>query len=841
MTRSVVWQVVLLLLAGACEAAPGGGDASVPARCVDRWTLELEGATVEDLVPVEGAWVAVGRAAGDGWLGAIEPCEGTRSREARVAGASLTAATRLGPDVYAVGAIGDDGVLVRADRALELAYAAPLGDPGATESLLDVATAGGALYAVGGLSVVRIDADGTACPLGLPPGANGRAVHAEGDGIYVAASELDAVRIHRFSAAACARDGCACVPADSTPPLDLGVAAPTVAALAVEGGRAWLVGYAIEGSGRGAAFLARVELASGALEAVSRIDPTPGVDGFVDLALEEELVLAVGATGWDGAPGFASAAGVLAAFDRDFATDAGPIVVLEPSGVRLATAVALDPTGPRFFLAGLAGDAGSRVLMCTRSATGCEATITGEWPGGSSDGGVAPPLDAGLPADAGTPPPSRAPAIDPRDGRRFVRGGAPWYPTGYYPGAALNMTGPDFGGDFAAYNDALIDRLASEQIDLFRVWIHWGALTYAPASGEPSWDAHVRTPYARTGPGDAIDGLPRLDLDAWDEAYFAELERAVSRAEAADIVVQVLLLDCWHAGFGRSVGFEAYDVFAAGNNVNGVSFGSEAEWADVDGPVYARNTAFVEEVVRRIGHHENVIWETCNEPRWIPPEDPVAVAAHPFHARLADRIHAIEAALGHPRHLVMPVDLPEHRSVAGHRTPAGSMAESVDDFRRALVGGQHAWGVPLISDNDCCPGEPPAELLRRKAWAALTGGAHLDVFNNEMFSRSVLESSNTTLGMRWVSMPGRLVRARGIDLASMTPCDATATPPRWCYGHAGGERVLYVEGGGATTLSGLAVPADAVWFDPRTGATTDAGGGPTFTAPDGGDWALHVR
>lgn len=845
---------LVLALAAGCSPTEDA-DAGAPS-CRERWTLPVEAAAEDLAFDGERLYVA-GSRDGAGWLAAIDPCEGAIAAQRDVApeGAetsSLAALAVIGGDVYAVGASTTDALVVRAAADLAPRWVAPLGDEGVSESLGDVVSAGGALWAAGearvspgstrGL-VVRVDPSGEACPLALPGALRARAIHALAGDVYVAASEGSTVVVHRFSETSCASAGCACAPGWTSSPIELGAGDSTVTALAVDGNRAWIAGYVIEPGPVGAAFLARLDLVDGRVLAMTRLDPTDAVDGFLDLRLDGDLVLAVGASGWDGAPGFLSARGVLAAFARDFAADAHPVVVLEPSRMHLVTGLVTDPGSARFFLAGLTGAGTSAVQQCVRAADGCDATTTGAWPRRPDEDAGTEPVDAGPPpaVDAGPPPASLVPAIDPRDGRRLVRGGRPWYPTGYYPGAALNMTGPDYAGDHRGYNERLIDRLASEGIDLFRVWINWGALTYAPASPDDQWDRHVLVPYARTGPGDAIDGRPRLDLDTWNEAYFAEIEHAVSYAEARGVVVQVLLLDCWHAGFGRSFGFEAYDYFAAGNNASGVSFASEAEWADVDGPVHARNTAFVEEVVRRIGHHENVIWETCNEPRWVAPDDPFAVAAHPFHARLAGRIHAVEGAAGHPRHLVVPVDLPEHRTVAGHRTPADRDAQSVDDFRRQIVDAQLAWGLPLVSDNDCCPGEPDAALLRRKAWAALTSGVHLDVFNNELFRRDVLENMNTTLGMRFVALPGRLVEMRGVDLATMGVCDATATPARWCYGHATGERVLYVEGGGATTLGGLPAVVDAVWFDPRDGAITSAGAGPSFTPPDTRDWVLHVR
>jgi hypothetical protein len=459
----------------------------------------------------------------------------------------------------------------------------------------------------------------------------------------------------------------------------------------------------------------------------------------------------------------------------------------------------------------------------------------------AGDAGEIPAEDAGETGDvpdAGSPVPS----LHPADPHRLFRNGATWYPAGYYPGAALNMTGPDWAGDFRGYNHALLDRLAEHGIELFRVWINWGAVTNTSVPEAEQWDHDILTPYVRTGPGEAADGRPQLDLDQLDPEYFAVLEDALAYAEARGIVVQVLLLDCWHAGFGRSHGFDLLDFFQVGNNVNGVSFASEEEWFDVGGPIYARNVAFVEQVVERLGGHANVIWETCNEKRLGDFSTPAATAADPFHAGLAAAIHARETAAGHPRHLVVPVDLPEHRTVAGHRTPTngGGGEESIEAMHDRLAGEQFAWNVPLITDNDCCAGEPDAAFVRRKAWAALAAGAHIDVFNNELYRRGVLENANTADGMRWVGHLARFVREAGVDLVGMVPSDALVDAG-WAFARAGDELLVVLDGQPQVTVSALPAAFDAAWFDPRTGSLASASGGPTFVAPGAGDWVLHVR
>lgn len=440
----------------------------------------------------------------------------------------------------------------------------------------------------------------------------------------------------------------------------------------------------------------------------------------------------------------------------------------------------------------------------------------------------------------GEPPPPAFVQIDPDDPHRLTWRGQPFYAAGYYPGAAFNMTGPDFGGDYLAFQTAVMDGLAAGGVNYFRVWINWGNVGNGSAPLEEQWDHDILHPYLRTGPGSAVDGAPKFDLDAWNPDYFAWLATAVDLASDRELVVQIILLDCWHAGFGLQYGFGELDYFAAENNINGLAFADEAAWLDTAGPVFARHRAFVERVVDTLGERDNLVWETCNEKRAGSHATPDDTRMDAWHAAIADIVRARETALGLATHrLVVPVDLPEHRTVAGHQTPSDG-GESIADMRVRLANEQFAWGLPLISDNDCCPGQPDADAVRVKAWAALTAGAHVDIFNNEMFKGAVLGNANTAAGIQAVGIVAAFVRTLEVDLVGMTPSDGVVTGDAWTYARPGEEYVVYLPNGGQIEIAGLP-PASARWWDPREGGAQDAGPGPMFTAPGPGDWALHVR
>ncbi len=467
--------------------------------------------------------------------------------------------------------------------------------------------------------------------------------------------------------------------------------------------------------------------------------------------------------------------------------------------------------------------------------------------GGIGTGGVGGDADAGTGASAGSAGvsgsgglTSAVPSVHPGDPHYLMRNGKLWYPAGYYPGAGFNMTGSDYNGNHTAYLKAYIDLAAAQGVDLFRIWLNWGNV------GDPSggtWDAYILHPYLRPGPGVAFDGQPKVDVAQFNPAYFTLLEEMVDYAASKDIVVQAMLLDCWHVGYGLNFGFHDRDYFSAQNNVNGLDWSTEAEWLDPNGTIFPHLAAFARRVVDTIGDRQNVIWETCNEKKQGDHSTASATANDAFHQAIAQVIHAREQSNGFPRHLVMPVDLPEHRTVAGHQTPTNGAGgeESIAQMRQRFLTEQRAWNVPLISDNDCCEGEPNAGFIRTKAWAALTAGAHVDVFNNELFKNSVLVNDNTKNGMRWVAATRQFVEDLAVDLAGMQPDDSLASGSAWVLARPGDEYVIYLQNGGSTTVSGLPASLTATWFNPRTAQTSPAGAGPTFGAADSNDWVLHIK
>lgn len=409
--------------------------------------------------------------------------------------------------------------------------------------------------------------------------------------------------------------------------------------------------------------------------------------------------------------------------------------------------------------------------------------------------------------------PVRAPlVVHADDPLRFTRAGAPVYPAGYYPSL----------GTFS-------DRTRVEEkyyLDYFDALAANG-LTYTRmvfTMGQGAVDASM--PFLRTGPGRARDGGPKFDLTRFDESHFDYWRDVLEAARVRGITVQLVILDAWHNRkwqWGRGVNAKwgmRHDFFAAGNNVNGANARTFADWISGAGPVFQAQTGLVGKVVDTLGHFPNIVWEVANEANVAG-----GGAADRWQRTLADFITRREAAHGHPRHLVMPRDLPNHESL-GHVRP-----KMIRD---------RAIGQPLIVDNDIGTEIWTPRFRREKAWAALTAGAHINFFHFPMGDPEVLRSADVRRGMEFVGNARRFVEGLQVDLVGMAPCDALVSTG-WCLGRPGEEYVIYLPEGGMVTVDGLPESHDATWFDPRTAETRLAGSGPDFAAPDDKDWALHIE
>ena len=132
-------------------------------------------------------------------------------------------------------------------------------------------------------------------------------------------------------------------------------------------------------------------------------------------------------------------------------------------------------------------------------------------------------------------------------------------------------------------------------------------------------------PWARTGPGEALDGKPKFDLKAFDAAYFERLRARTDAAGRRGIYVSVMLFEGWglmHANRGRAAP-EGWawrgHPFHPDNNVNGIDAGAAAKGLGgtvhrlADPATNALQAAYIRKVVDTVNDLDNVLYEVINE------------------------------------------------------------------------------------------------------------------------------------------------------------------------------------------------------------------------------------
>ena len=117
-------------------------------------------------------------------------------------------------------------------------------------------------------------------------------------------------------------------------------------------------------------------------------------------------------------------------------------------------------------------------------------------------------------------------------------------------------------------------------------------------------------PFLRTGPGKALDGQPKYDLDQWNPEFFDRLQRFLSLASDYGIIVEITLLSNTYSP----------DVWALNplNSVNNLNETEVIEWPDYitmrHPKLLERQMAHVRKIVECTKQYDNIIYEICNEP-----------------------------------------------------------------------------------------------------------------------------------------------------------------------------------------------------------------------------------
>ena len=395
----------------------------------------------------------------------------------------------------------------------------------------------------------------------------------------------------------------------------------------------------------------------------------------------------------------------------------------------------------------------------------------------------------------------------------------------------MGRSDPPEAFDFDAYLDFL-DRYGHNFI---RLWT-WDSTTWdTRANGKLGKDFihHAAPlPWARTGPGMALDGKPKFDLKQFNPVYFERLQARVSAAGRRGIYVSVMLFEGWgmlHGNRRRGTldqwAWRSHP-FHPDNNASDIDGGEKVH--SLSSPaVNELQAAYIRKVVDTVNDFDNVLYEVINEGGeqkwdwWVvetvrkyqqtkPKQHPIGITGH--------GAEDMKSMLASPADWISP----------GSQDGYKDNPPAWDGKKVSLLDTDHVWG---IGGNGAW------------VWKSLVRG------HNPLFMDPY---DGLVLGNRfdpqWEPIRNNLGHARRLtsrlDLAVMSPHDGLAST-NFCLADPGNAYVVYIPSGGKVkvSLSGVSRQFAVEWIHPSTGKAVAAdavtgGADREFKAPFDGDAVL---
>ncbi len=369
-------------------------------------------------------------------------------------------------------------------------------------------------------------------------------------------------------------------------------------------------------------------------------------------------------------------------------------------------------------------------------------------------------------------------------------------------------------------------------------------------------------PWARTGPGNADDGLPKFDFNTFNQPFF---DRVLARAQQLNNVNIYPIVQIFDGlGVTDDDGAGSGFPFHNGNNINSINDGgSTGAFTSCSNPIMGIMDAYVVKLVQTLNSVPGVIWEPQEEgPNgiqtcWV---EHVMATIRSTEASLTYQHPILYASIN----VSFEVDTTLYNSSADIVAPkakfsplAPSCGTGSPTCKVNVNDSDHTYFLYLDS----------AQVNRQYLWQNFmygNGVMFMDPYiiyipaNSRNLCASPANGVCTGVDTRWNNFRTNLGQAASyvsrMNLGAMTPQTSLASTGYALANKAasGGEALIYqpTGAGGAFTvdLSWTTQQLAVEWFNPTTGAITTAsnvaGGSSSqsFTAPSGTeDQVLYLK
>jgi hypothetical protein len=374
-----------------------------------------------------------------------------------------------------------------------------------------------------------------------------------------------------------------------------------------------------------------------------------------------------------------------------------------------------------------------------------------------------------------------------------------------------------------------------------RLWT-WDLVNWDTRGNHPSHSTGTRVTvaphaWARTGPGNALDGKPKFNLEQYDPEYFRRLRDRAEQAGRRGIYVSIMLFEGWGLQFSPDA-WEAHP-FHPGNNINGVDGDANGDGKGIDvhtlrNPrVVELHQAYVRKVVDAVNDLDNVLFEIGNEMHAVTTDWQYAMIEfvhayektkpkqHPVGMTFQYRAGSNQILLDSPADWISPRQEPDERE---NPRPAA-------EGKVILLDTDHIWGIGGTS---------------RWVWKSLLQG--MNPLFMDPYDGSIL---GERFDPRWEPIRQQLGYAARyaakVNLAAMKPAGKLSSTG-YCLADPGREYLIFATEGAdiVVDLSGVSGEFTVEWFSPRDDKIQAAGkisGGEhkRLFAPLAGDVVLYLK
>jgi len=384
---------------------------------------------------------------------------------------------------------------------------------------------------------------------------------------------------------------------------------------------------------------------------------------------------------------------------------------------------------------------------------------------------------------------------------------------------------------------ACLDWMQRLNHNFIRMWT-WELVSWnTKANRENQLHTAAPQPWARTGPGKALDGKPKFDLKEFNSAYFARLRARVSLARDRGIYVSIMLFEGW--GMQFSAGAWQGHPFHPKNNINGVDGDQNKDGKGLEihtlsnKAVTTLQEAYVRKLIDTVNGLDNVLYEISNENhppstewqyhiiRYIKKYEKNKPKQHPVGMTFQYRGGKNETLFKSPADWISP------NGEGGYR----DNPPAADGRKVVLNDTDHLWG---IGGNQAW------------VWKSFLRG-HNPLFMDP-YDGVVLGNKSDP---RWDPIRRSLGYTRRyaekMDLAATRPRNDLAST-KYCLANPGKEYLVYNPSAddAAVTVNLKAGEYNYEWLNPDSGKTESTGtikakgGKQTFNAPFKGDAVLYL-